>query len=449
MTTAYPLPVLPAALQKETLSQAEARGTALVIGTVVDMAGVAHAKAVPISRAASFHHSGIGAAPSWNLFCVDNDIALTADVGVAGDMRLRLDLSALTVLDADVAWAPAELFDQFGQPLEGCARGQLRKMQADAETQSIAVLVGTEVEFALFDDGSTTSGWQGYGARAFLEHRDFLVDLERTFRAAELNPEQIHAEYGVAQFEVTFPPTDPLAAADNCVLARLVIGEVARRHGMRVSFSPLPAPEYAGNGAHLHMSFEWNGRPLLSGGSGPHGLTEDGAAAMAGIVTGLPDLLTVFAGSILSTHRLQPGRWAGAHACWGLENREAAVRLCAATPANPYGANIELKCVDTSANPYLSVLAMLGLALAGIRSKTPLPDEVAGDPAHLPAGTVPTLSATHTEHLDRLQASQLARTILGNRIVESTLAVRRHEYDKLGDLTLQQLCERLRYCWSS
>ena len=360
-------------------------------------------------------------------------------------MRLRLDLSALTVLDADVAWAPAELFDQFCQPLEGCARGQLRKMQADAETQSIAVLVGTEVEFALFDDGSTTSGWQGYGARAFLEHRDFLVDLERTFRAAELNPEQIHAEYGVAQFEVAFPPTDPLAAADNGVLARLVIGEVARRHGMRVSFSPLPR-RVRQQRSHLPAHVVRRTDVLLSGGLG-HRLTT--APRRRRSVTVCPICWTVFAPARSCGLIVFTGPMSRTHACWGLENREAAVRLCAATPANPYGANIELKCVDTSANPYLSVLAMLGLALAGIRSKTPPSDEVAGDPAHLPAGTVPTLSATHTEHLDRLQASQLARTILGNRIVESTLAVRRHEYDKLGDLTLQQLCERLRYCWSS
>ena len=54
-----------------------------------------------------------------------------------------------------------------------------------------------------------------------------------------------------------------------------------------------------------------------------------------------PNPSPVYAGSVLSALRLKPGNWAGAAACWGLENREAAVRFIAATPGSPHGANAE------------------------------------------------------------------------------------------------------------
>lgn len=450
MPVMYPLPLLSEADQNECAALLDRHGAALLVGSIVDLAGVAHAKAVPAARALSFHRSGVGAAPSWNVFCIDNAVALTDALGVVGDMRIRADLSALRMLDGAIAWAPGEMFDQFGESLEGCARGRLREQQSTAEEQGIDVLVGTELEFVVFPEGRETdaASWQPYGLRTLLEHDEMIVELERSLRKVGLAAEQIHAEYGVGQFEISFPPADPLTAADNVVLARLVIGQVTRKYGLLVSFSPLPTQDGVGNGAHLHMSFCRNGQSLLAGGTKVHGLTADGAAALAGVVCGLADLMAIFAGSVLSSQRLRPGRWAGAHACWGLENREAAVRLCAATPANPHGANIELKCVDPSANPYLAIAAMLGLALDGIQTMPDLPAEVTADPATLAPGTVALLMESQSHALARLAHSKVARAILGDAIVDGTLAVRQHERDTLAHLDLVSLTERVRYCWS-
>ncbi len=63
---------------------------------------------------------------------------------------------------------------------------------------------------------------------------------------------------------------------------------------------------------------------------------------------------------------MQPGYWAGAYNCWGTENREAAVRFLIGGPSNPYGANVEVKVIDPSANPYLATATILGLAQHGI-----------------------------------------------------------------------------------
>lgn len=427
-----------------------AAGVRVLVGSVVDMAGVARAKSVPLRRAADFHRAGMGASPTWNVFCIDNTIARSERLGAVGDLRLRADLTAARALGDGYAWAPAEVFGQDGEPSPGCARGRLRRVQAAAEASGLAALMGHEIEFVLTDDEGHALDerrWQPYGLGPLLDHGSFADELTAELEETGAPVEQLHAEFGTGQFEVSLSPGEPLESADRVVLARLVIARVARRHGMLVSFSPLPFAGGVGNGAHMHVSLTRDGEPLLSGGSGPHGLTAEGACAIGGLVDGLPGAVAVLAGSVLSPGRLQPGLWAGAFACWGLENREAAVRLLAAGPANPHGASVEVKCGDPSANVYLAAAVVLGLALDGVEREAALPEEVRVDPARDPRAV--RLPAGQGAALDALDASPAVRGILGEDVVEALLTVRRHEQRAYGELVPAMLTERFRFAWSS
>jgi glutamine synthetase len=450
--TSYPMPVL----DDEELAAAQSRlaeaGVRLFTGSIVDPAGVIRAKHVPVSRAPAFHVNGMGASPSWNVFCIDNGIAFTPRFGVVGDLRLRADLCALRVLGDGLAWAPAEMFTQHGAPAAVCSRGLLRKVQAALAEQGIGARVGAELEMVLTPWAG--AGWNAYGLGPTVDVEPFVLDLVDASEQAGLPLEQIHAEYGEGQFEFSLSPTDPLTAADHVVLARVIAGRIARRHHLAVSFSPQPFAGGAGNGAHQHLSLTRDGIPLFSDGTGPHGLTTDGCAAIGGIIAGLPELLAVFAGSVLSAQRLQPGHWSGAFACWGLENREAAVRFCAATPGNPHGASVELKCIDPSANPYLATATFLGLALEGLSSNASLPPEVTTNPAELTeaeaAGTATVrLPIDQAAALKALDGSALARRLLGEEIVEALSAVRRYESDTYGAADPAVLAEKFRYTWSA
>jgi glutamine synthetase len=405
------------------------RGVRLLCGTIVDMAGVARAKYAPTARLAAFHRVGMGASPSWSVFCVDDAIAFTPELGVVGDLRIRIDPADLRVVDDGVAWAPGDLHLQDGGASPMCARSRLADVVADVGREGLTARVGGELEFTLLaeDGGHASPGpWSPYGLRSSLERSSFLVDLTDAADRAGLALEQVHMEYGHDQVEVSLSPADPVAAADDVVLARAVVGRAAARHGMRVSFSPVPFAGEAGNGAHLHLSLATDDGPVFGGGTGPHGLTETGGAAIAGILDALPGLLGVYAGSVLSPLRLVPGNWAGAWSCWGLENREAAVRLVAGGPASAHGANIELKVVDPSANPYLAVAALLGSALDGVRRGLPLPDEVPVNPAQSGLDLA-RLPADQAAAVEALEASTLAAAVLGPGIVGGIAAVLRPE----------------------
>ena len=139
--------------------------------------------------------------------------------------------------------------------------------------------------------------------------------------------EQLHPEYGANQFEISLAPQTPVAAADQLVLTRIIVGRVARRYGFRVSLSPVPFAGSVGSGAHQHFSLQRDGVGLFSDGPGVRGMTQEGESAVAGLLGGLTQAQGVLSGSILSGLRMLPGHWSGATVCWGTENREAAVRF--------------------------------------------------------------------------------------------------------------------------
>ncbi len=442
---------------REALTQIAADGGGHLIGTVVNPAGLTLAKVVPASRVAAFADPGLGASPTWHGFAIDQTgIAFTDDISVVGDQRVRIDPAGVRPLGGGLAWAPGCFHDQHGAPVPACARGTLGRVEARLAGAGLRAAVGHEIEFLLVaPDGTRLPGtlWAQYGLAGVLEYEDFVADVLDAAGAAGVDIEQFHPEYGVNQYEISLAPLTPVAAADQLVAMRIILARVARRHGVRVSLSPVPFAGSVGCGAHQHFSLHRSGTPLFSGGPGTHGMTPDGAAAVAGILTGLPQAQSVLAGSIVSGLRMRPGNWAGAYACWGVENREAAVRFLPATAGNPRGANVEVKIVDPSANPYFATAAILGLALDGIDGAVALPPEVTVDPAALSdaeradAGVV-LLPSEQAATIAALDHSAQLRTILGGPAVDALVAVRRWEQDHYAGLPPDELTDRFRMAWS-
>ncbi|MHA7653552.1 glutamine synthetase family protein, partial [Mycobacterium sp. ML5] len=186
---------------------------------------------------------------------------------------------------------------------------------------------------------------------------------------------------------------------------------------------------------------------------GPGGMTAAGQAAVAGLLRGLPEAQGILCGSIVSGLRLRPGNWAGAYACWGIENREAAVRFIQGGPGNPRGANVEVKIGDPSANPYLATAAILALALDGITGEAALPPETTVDPATLSdddrcGAGIRLLPNEQIEAITALDNSALMRRLLGDPVVDTVTAVRRMEHDRYANLGPEALADKFRMAWS-
>lgn len=434
--------------------QPKTQDSTLLLTSLIDCAGVTRGKTVPMGRAVSVARSGVGASPSWALFCIDNAIAWIPSITAVGDHRLRPDLAAAVRLDETITWAPADAFTQEGEPAFWCSRHMLRTQEAALSARGIAVQSAGEIEFFLLpaEEPATAHTWHAYGISTLMDQEGFVAEVTETFTRLGLGLEQFHGEYGARQYELSLTPAAPVAAMDKIALARILLGRIARRHGCRISLSPQPFAGGVGNGAHTHFSFTRDGQPLLAGGAGPHGITPEGGAIIAGIQRHLPEMVGILAPSILSTARLQPGHWSGAFACWGRENREAAIRYCSANPGNPHGAHLEVKCIDPSANPYTAAASVLAMAEAGLAAGLTLPEEVTEDPGTLSEASrvargITPLGGDHADILDRLEASPFAARF-HPEMLAALVAVRRHETKTFSGQPLDSVAQALRYAWS-
>ena len=127
-------------------------GRGLIVGTIVNPAGLTLAKTIPASGARRFADPGFGASPTWHGFAIDQTgIAFTDDISVIGDQRVRIDVDALRVIDDGLAWAPGVFFDQDGNPVPACTRGTLGRVEQRLAKAGLSARIGHEIEFLLVD----------------------------------------------------------------------------------------------------------------------------------------------------------------------------------------------------------------------------------------------------------------------------------------------------------
>jgi glutamine synthetase len=428
----------------------------------VDTAGVTRVKGVPVTRLSSAARRGVGMSPVFDTFLADDSIVRT-DVlgGPDGDLRLFPDLSGLVALAGQPgwAWAPVDRRQQDGEPHPACSRTFLRRMVARADEAGIVVRAAIEIEWVLGRDDvpagelvPATSG-PAYGMTRIVEQSEFTADLLAALATQGVDVDQLHPEYSPGQFELSVGALDPVAAADRSVLVRQTIRAVARRHGLRVSFSPSVVPGSVGNGGHVHLSAWRDGASLHAGGDGPYGLTKDGEAFVAGLLRELLPLSGLATPSPASLLRLQPSHWAGVFTCWGRETREAAVRLVTGLAGDePRAANVEVKCADLAANPYLLIGGLVAAGLAGVADGLGLPPETTGDPVELSDEErerrgIARLPTDLGDVVDHFAGSELLREALGPVLADAVVAVRRGEWARMSEAEPEDVAAAYRWVY--
>jgi glutamine synthetase len=301
------------------------------------------------------------------------------------------------------------------------------------------------------DDFVPAVSGPGYGMARLTAASDYSRDVITALTQEGLVVEQYHPEYAPGQFELTVSPESPVGAADTSVLARTTIRAVGERHGFRTSYSAKVDASGVGNGGHVHLSLWREGKNLMSGGERHFGLTADGEAFSAGTLAHLPALLALGAPGVASYLRLVPQHWAGAYACWGLENREAAMRMVTgSTGSSQWAANMEVKCFDLFANPYLAMAGVLAAGAAGIESAATLPDPIDVDPAALAEDAlerrgVRRLPTSLREAADAFAADTVLREALGGPLVDSILAVRESEIELFDGVSAEDVAAASRW----
>jgi glutamine synthetase len=446
-------------------AQAEKLGTTLagravdmIATTFVDNAGITRVKSVPLERLPQLAAWGVGVSTSFDYFRFDDWLAAPpGGTAPVGDLRVMPDLRRVVPLAAQPgwAWAPGDRYRQDGEPHERCNRLLLQRLVDDAAAAGLEVKAAIEIEWVVSagdkDDFASAAIGPAYGMTRLIGVSDYVRDLVDALTSEGIRVEQFHPEYAAGQLELSVAAESPVDAADTSVLVRSTIRAVGRRHNFRTSYSPKVEAEGVGNGGHVHLSVWRGGENLMAGGTGPCGLTPVGEAFAAGILNRLPALLAIGAPSVASYLRLVPLHWAGAYACWGLENREAALRMITGSAGSGgWAANLEIKCLDLTANPYLLLAALLAAGFDGVAAEARLPEPIDVDPAalapkELDRRGVRRLPTSLRESTDALAADPKLREVLGPALIDSVLAVRESEIELFAEVSAEEVVRALRW----
>jgi glutamine synthetase len=398
----------------------------------VDHAGIPKCKAAHRDSFERRARAGVGLAKG--VMALDPSGALHPESGLTpvGEVRLVPDLSTLTPLPfaRGQAMAACDMTEPDATtPWEGCPRSALKRVLGRLAERGYRAVASYEAEFYVWGPDGPLDRTPYAASFALTPAAGFVAELAETLEEMGIRPEQCHAEVGHGNLELSVGEAEALAAADRRVQVLETIRGVAHRMGLETTMAPKPYLEGAGNGHHLHLSVYEDDTPVLFDASGA--LSERGSGFVAGVLEHLSAVMAFTAASPNSYQRLAPGMWSSAYAAYGPDNREAAVRLASPVAgAESATANVEIKPVDVTANPYLALAAVLAAGMDGMDRGLDPGEPTTVDPATLSeeeraARNILPLPASLDQALNALENDEVLIEALGAPLVRTHLAVGR------------------------
>jgi glutamine synthetase len=441
-------PTVPApSYARDAIARAQAGDLELVRFLYVDHGGVIRGKAAATQFLPERIASGIGHTVAMMAMTMLDTLQPVEGMGPVGEVRIKPDPATFV----ELPYAPgagamlADLVRPDGEPWEACARSFLKQAIDELAADGYAMSAAFEPEFTLGRREPDPDGGPDrlvpsddslcYSVTGFHQNHDYVMEVVRALNAQGLQVEHYYPELGHGQQEIPIRYAGALRAADNHVLYRETVRGVAIRRGQWASLAPKPIPDQAGNGTHLHASLSSlaDGTPVFADAADKYGLSRAGYHFIAGLLAHLPALLALTCGSVNSYRRLQPQFWSSAYAIYGMDNREAAVRICSPLRGDATSSvNLEFKPSDSSANPYLALGGLIYAGLDGMRRRLEPGEAVNVDPATMTqaerdAAGARRLPLALTEALDALAADELLMDALGPLRSSAYLTVKRAE----------------------
>ncbi|HSM42435.1 MAG TPA: glutamine synthetase family protein [Afifellaceae bacterium] len=278
-----------------------------------------------------------------------------------------------------------------GSPFFGDPRNALSRITDRLAANGLAACAAFELEFFLLDPESDTDDegviWpinvtdlgpdrqHMYALSELSELEGLFSDIREAAKAQAIPIDTMVSEAAPGQFEINLKHRDDiLAAADDAVMLKRLVGETARQHGLRASFMAKPFNEWPGNGMHIHVSLvDGRGRNFFA--DRKAGETRRGQA-IAGLLKTMREAAIFFVPTFNGFRRLQPGSYAPTRVAWGRNNRSVALRI---PPSDAAASRIEHRIAGADANPYLVAAAVLAGMMEGLDDARDPPAAVDGN----------------------------------------------------------------------
>ncbi len=236
-------------------------------------------------------------------------------------------------------------------------------------------------------------------------YQDLRSEMVQTMQRCGMKIECHHHEVATGgQAEIDQRYDTLVRAADNMMLYKYIVRNVANQYGKTVTFMPKPIFGDNGSGMHTHQSLWKDGQPLFAGDCYA-GLSQLALWYIGGLLKHARALSAIIAPTTNSYKRLVPGYEAPVNLAYSRRNRSAAVRIPMYS-ASPKAKRIEFRPPDPSCNPYLAFAAMTMAGLDGVLNKIdpgePLDKDIY-DLSPEEMKNVPSMPASLEEALDCLE----------------------------------------------
>ncbi|WP_104490878.1 glutamine synthetase family protein [Paracoccus denitrificans] len=419
-----------------------------------DLNGVARGKRVPARFADKILTEGTKFPFSvLNMDIWGEDIEDSPLVFQAGDpdgllLPTERGFMPMPWLEAPTGLLPIWMFHLDGRPYEGDPRQALARVVERYKAAGLTPVVATELEFFLIDDsggqlrvppsprsGKRRTGAETLSLRALDAFDRFFTALYDACEAMDIPADTAISEAAPGQFEINLMhQADPLKAADDAWLFKLLVKGLARRYGFAGSFMAKPYEAWNGSGMHMHFSvLDEQGRNVFDNGG------EEGSEALrhavAGCLAAMPGSTLLFAPHENSYDRLVPNAHAPTGIGWAYENRTSAIRI---PSSGPKARRIEHRVAGGDVNPYLTVAAVLGAALNGIEDKAEPPPPIQGNAYELGLEQLP---GSWGAAIDTFETSPQIKRIFPAHLIENFVMTKRQELHYMAELSDEETVE--------
>jgi glutamine synthetase len=362
-----------------------------------------------------------------------------------GDYRLIPDLTTLRTIPwlEKTALVLCDLADHHGDDLIPHApRTLLKRQTARLAALGLKAYMASELEFFLFDETYEsaqlkdyrqlkTSGYyvEDYHILQTSKEEGIMRAIRNGLYGAGIAVECSKGEWGPGQEEINVRYAEALTMADNHVIMKNGIKEIAWAQGKALTFMAKWHYERAGNSAHIHQSL-WSvdGREAkFHDPKGQYGMSGLMQHYLAGLLAHAQELTYFLAPYINSYKRFQVGTFAPTRAVWSLDNRTAGFRLCG---QDSRAIRVECRIGGADLNPYLAFAALLAAGIDGIERQLTLEPAFSGDAYE---GEERQVAKTLRAARQALDTSKMLRHAFGDAVIEHYLHTadwEQFEYDR-------------------
>ncbi|MCD6539233.1 MAG: glutamine synthetase [Candidatus Omnitrophica bacterium] len=353
------------------------------------------------------------------------------------------DISTFTILpyrpkEKAVAGMLCDILNPDRTPYQGDSRYILKKALEKAKSKGFDFYIGPELEFFIFKDEKSTQILDegGYFDITTLDagnevRREIILTLEKMGIGVEYS----HHEVAPSQHEIDLRYTEALAMADIVMVYRMVVKEIAQKHGLYATFMPKPIYGVNGSGMHTHQSLFKGGDNAFFDPKDKYYLSKEAKAYIAGILKHAREITFICNQWVNSYKRLVPGYEAPVYICWAQRNRSALVRVPMYKLGKEKATRIEFRSPDPACNPYLAFACMLSAGLEGIEKDYSLPSPLERDVYHLTYQEqkdlgIECLPGSLIEAIEVAEQSKLLRDTLGEHIFNNLITAKKIEWDE-------------------